>query len=105
MNTDLIIIGGGYASVMAANRAAGRSGRVTLVNAGATFVERIRLHEVAAGSRDSAELPLASVLHLDVELMVGWAERIDAEGQKVFLATGASSVTTAWSTRWGAPRP
>lgn len=88
MNTELIIIGGGYAGAMAANGAAGRGGRVTLVNARATFVERIRLHEVAAGSRESAELSIASLLHPGVELVVGWAERIDAQGQRVFLADG-----------------
>ncbi len=88
MNTDLIIIGGGYAGVMAANRAAGRCGRVILVNPRAMFVERIRLHEVAAGRRDSAELPIASLLHPDVELVIGWAEHIDADGQTVLLADG-----------------
>jgi NADH dehydrogenase FAD-containing subunit len=88
--SQLIVIGGGYAGVMAANRAAGRSAHVTLINGSADFVERIRLHEVATGIRDSAELSLLSLLHPDVELVVGWAERIDADGQMVKLADGRS---------------
>ena len=89
MNTQrIIVVGGGYAGVMAANRAAGRGADVTLVNASANFVERIRLHEVAAASRDSAEFPLASLLNPEVELVVGWAGRIHAEERTVVLADG-----------------
>jgi NADH dehydrogenase FAD-containing subunit len=50
----IVVIGGGYAGMLAAVRAARRSrGRaeVTLVSAGATFVERVRLHQVATRQR------------------------------------------------------
>ncbi len=50
----VVILGGGYAGVVCANRlsrqARGRA-EITLVNASARFVERIRLHERAAGRR------------------------------------------------------
>jgi NADH dehydrogenase len=88
VKSELVVIGGGYAGVMAANRGVGQGAHVTLVNTSAAFVERIRLHEVAAGTRDSAERPLASLLHSDVELVIGWAERIDAPSQIVALASG-----------------
>lgn len=48
----VIILGGGYAGLMAAARAA-RAGaaQITLVDARAAFAQRIRLHEVLAGAR------------------------------------------------------
>ena len=48
----IVVLGGGYAGLTAAARIAeAQSGaRVTLVDRKASFVERIRLHQVAAGS-------------------------------------------------------
>ncbi len=48
----IVVIGGGYAGLTAAARIgeAGRARSLTLVDAKAQFVERIRLHEIAAGS-------------------------------------------------------
>lgn len=47
---DVVVIGGGYAGVMAANRLTQRADvAVTLVNPRASFVERVRLHQVAGG--------------------------------------------------------
>ena len=44
-----VILGGGYAGAIAASRLAARGIAVTLVEAGEGLVERIRLHQVAAG--------------------------------------------------------
>ena len=53
-NTDVIVVGGGYAGVMAANRLTRRDGvTVTLINPRPAFVERIRLHQVVGGSNDA----------------------------------------------------
>jgi len=42
-NTDVVVIGGGYAGVMAANRLTQRDDvTVTLINPRPTFVERLR---------------------------------------------------------------
>ena len=53
-NTDVVVIGGGYAGVMAANRLTQRDDvTVALINPRAKFVERMRLHQLVAGSDDA----------------------------------------------------
>lgn len=47
---DVIVVGAGYAGVLAANRLAPHA-RVLVVDLHGRFVNRIRLHEVAAGTR------------------------------------------------------
>jgi NADH dehydrogenase FAD-containing subunit len=47
----ILILGGGYAGSMAAIRLAHRGFAMTLVDASPGFVERIRLHQVAAGQK------------------------------------------------------
>jgi NADH dehydrogenase FAD-containing subunit len=57
MTDRIVVLGAGYAGLGAAKRAARRLPRaqVTLVNATDRFVERVRLHQLAAGQpiRDS----------------------------------------------------
>jgi NADH dehydrogenase len=86
----VVVVGGGYAGVMAANRLAGSSARVnvTLVDPGETFTERIRLHQVAAGTRASAGVAWARVLHPQVRRLASRAASLDAEGRTVALADG-----------------
>ncbi|MFD4468002.1 NAD(P)/FAD-dependent oxidoreductase [Rhodococcus sp. NPDC058505] len=83
----VVVVGAGYAGVMAANRiAAGRpEATVTVVNPRDEFVERVRLHQYAADSGD-ATVPLAGVLHPDVVLRVGTADRI--EDRQLLLTDG-----------------
>ncbi|WP_193611744.1 NAD(P)/FAD-dependent oxidoreductase [Nocardioides lijunqiniae] len=85
-----VVIGGGYAGVMAANRMQGSAEvDVTLVNPRPVFVERIRLHQLAIDDDDAVE-DYASLLNPDVELVVDSAERIVASQRRVFLASGAT---------------
>lgn len=77
MSVRVVVIGGGYAGVMAANRLASADvgAGVVLVNPRSHFVERIRLHQMAAGTGNAA-LDFSEVLHPAVELRVGTAVSI-----------------------------
>ncbi|MGW0941354.1 NAD(P)/FAD-dependent oxidoreductase [Streptomyces sp. NPDC002623] len=89
-NTDVIVIGGGYAGVMAANRLTLRDGvSVTLINPRATFVERIRLHQLVGGS-DDAVVEYRDVLAEGVRLVVDSVTRIDAGGRSLLLESGGA---------------
>ncbi|MER5196972.1 NAD(P)/FAD-dependent oxidoreductase [Streptomyces sp. NPDC002755] len=89
-NTDVVVIGGGYAGVMAANRLTQRDDvTVTLINPRRTFVERIRLHQLVGGS-DDAVVEYAKILADRVRLTVDTVTRIDAAGRRVELASGGT---------------
>lgn len=89
-NVRVVVIGGGYAGVLAANRLRQRTDvDVTLVNPRAMFVERIRLHQLAIGSDDAVE-DYARILADDVRLIVDSAERIDAAAHQLHLSSGAT---------------
>ena len=89
-NTDVVVIGGGYAGVMAANRLTQRDGvTVTLINPRPTFVERIRLHQLVGGS-DDAVVDYREVLAEGVRLVVDTVTRIDAAERQVTLAGGGT---------------
>jgi NADH dehydrogenase len=89
-NIGVVVIGGGYAGVMAANRLTQRDDlSVTLVNARPTFVERIRLHQLVGGS-DDAVVDYRDVLAPGVRLVVDTVTRIDAADRSLRLtANGA----------------
>ncbi|WKV75341.1 FAD-dependent oxidoreductase [Streptomyces sp. PCS3-D2] len=90
-NTAVVVIGGGYAGVMAANRLTQRTGvSVTLVNPRPAFVERIRLHQLAGGS-DDAVVQYADVLGPDVRLLVDSVTGIDAAARRLTLASGGTA--------------
>jgi NADH dehydrogenase FAD-containing subunit len=89
-NTNVIVIGGGYAGVMSANRLTQRDDvTVTLINPRPTFVERIRLHQLVGGS-DDAVVDYRDVLAEGIRLVVDSVTRIDASERSVTLATGGT---------------
>ncbi|MER6011428.1 NAD(P)/FAD-dependent oxidoreductase [Streptomyces bluensis] len=90
-NTDVVVIGGGYAGVMAANRLTQRDDvTVTLINPRPTFVHRVRLHQLVGGS-DDAVIDYRDVLADGVRLVVDTVTRIDAAARRVTLATADGS--------------
>ncbi|TXS44005.1 NAD(P)/FAD-dependent oxidoreductase [Streptomyces sp. t39] len=89
-NTEVLVIGGGYAGVMAANRLTGRDGvSVTLINPRPSFVERIRLHQLVAGT-DDAVVDYREVLAPRVRLEVDTVTRIDTAARRATTASGTA---------------
>src|SRR3954453_11549085 len=86
--TKVVVIGGGYAGTLAANHLRVRSDvDITLVNPRPVFVERIRLHQLVAGS-GSATVDYGSLLGEGIRLVVDNADRIDTADRRVLLASG-----------------
>ncbi|MFF8977824.1 NAD(P)/FAD-dependent oxidoreductase [Streptomyces cellulosae] len=87
-NIQVVVLGGGYGGVKAANRLARRAGlSVTLVNPRPDFVERIRLHQLVTGSDDAVE-SFGELLGRNVRLVVGTATLIEPVERRVTLAGG-----------------
>lgn len=89
MSPKVVIVGAGYAGISAAKRLARGAAKVTMVNPRADFVERIRLHQLVAGTH-SARLPLRSLLPASVTLLQGVAESVDTERGTLALTDGES---------------
>lgn len=80
--TEIVIIGAGYAGLLATVRLAGKLRRkpatITLVNASDQFVERVRLHQFAANYTLKPR-PITSILQgTGVNFVQGNVSRIDA---------------------------
>jgi NAD(P)H-nitrite reductase large subunit len=87
-NTGVVVIGGGYAGVMAANRLTKRDNVTpTLINPRPSFVEQIRLRHLVGGSHDPVH-DYREVLAAGVGLVVDTVIPIDAAKRSVSLATG-----------------
>jgi NADH dehydrogenase len=86
-NSDVVVIGGGYAGVMAANRLTQRDDiTVTLVNPRPNFVERIRLHQLVGGSHP-AVVDYRKLLAPGVRLVVDSVTRIETAERRLLLAS------------------
>jgi NADH:quinone reductase (non-electrogenic) len=87
-HTKVVVIGGGYSGTLAANHLR-MSGDVaiTLVNPRPKFVERIRLHQLVAGTAD-ATADYGSLLGEGIQLVVDTATRIETVSRKLHLASG-----------------
>jgi NADH dehydrogenase FAD-containing subunit len=89
MTTRIVVLGAGYSGQIAAKLAArAKDVAVTLVNERDRFVERVRLHQLAAGEELRVR-PLADLLAgTGVRLVVDRVTAIDPDGKSVVLAGG-----------------
>ena len=86
--THIVVIGGGYAGTLAANHLRLNADvDITVVNPRPMFVQRIRLHQMVAGSGDAAA-DYGTLLGEGVRLVVDNAERIDPIAATVELTSG-----------------
>ncbi|PXY24608.1 oxidoreductase [Prauserella flavalba] len=90
-----MVLGGGYSGLIAANRIARRlSGAdVMLVNERPRFVERVRLHQVAAGQRPVEHL-LADRVRPGVRLSIGRVTALDPDRREVRVGDDALGYDT-----------
>ena len=93
MAHELLVLGAGYSGLATAGRAAHHARersldlRVTLVNAVPDFVERVRLHQVAAG-REVGVHPLTESLDgTGIDLVLGRVRNLDADARTVEVHT------------------
>jgi NADH dehydrogenase len=89
-NTKVVVLGGGYAGTLAANRLRKRRDvEITLVNPRPRFVQRLRLHQLVAGTGD-ATADYGTLLGAGIRLVVDTATRIDSSTRTVQLASGSA---------------
>ncbi len=86
---NILIIGAGYAGTLAALRLAGKtrnqSTHITLINASDTFVERIRLHQLAAG-QPPKQRPFSKLLRgKQIDFVQGRVTAIDPANHTVSI--------------------
>ncbi|WP_156686548.1 NAD(P)/FAD-dependent oxidoreductase [Mycobacterium sp. Marseille-P9652] len=87
--THVVVIGGGYAGTLAANRLRQHPDvDITLVNPRPVFVERIRLHQWAADT-GAATADYDTLLGEGIRLVVDSVDRIAPADRHVQLASGA----------------
>jgi NADH dehydrogenase len=88
--THVVIVGGGYAGTLAANRLRQRPDLdITLVNPRPVFVERIRLHQLVADT-GAATADYGSLLGEGIQLVIDAVERIDAGARRLLLTSGTA---------------
>src|ERR1700757_1294185 len=87
--THVVVVGGGYAGTLAANHLRQRPDiDITLVNARPVFVERIRLHQLVAGT-GAATADYGTLLGDGIRLIVDTVGQIDVAARRVLLTSGA----------------
>jgi len=87
--THVVVVGGGYSGTLAANHLRQRTDvDVTLINPRPVFVERIRLHQLAADT-STAIADYDSLLGEGIGLIVDAVDRIEPADRRAVLDSGA----------------
>ena len=99
MKHRIVVLGAGYAGAFSAGYLARQlhsdDFEITVVNAEPDFVERLRLHQLAAG-QDLRHRPLAEVFAgTGIRLRVARVTNLDPEHRTVTVADGEGSAGTA----------
>ena len=90
--TKVVVIGGGYSGTLAANHLRMRGDiDITLVNPRPKFVERIRLHQLVAGTHE-ATADYGSLLGDGIKLVVDSATKIETAARIVQFASGRQAL-------------
>jgi len=102
MQHRIVVLGAGYAGAIAAGRLARRlrpeDVAITLVNAEPDFVERVRMHQLAAG-QDLRPRPLGAMFAgTGVELRLAKVTGVDADGGTVAVETANGAEELAYDT-------
>ncbi|MER6392204.1 FAD-dependent oxidoreductase [Streptomyces sp. NPDC001523] len=102
MKHRIVVLGAGYAGAVTAGRLARRLHRddveITLVNGDPEFVERVRLHQLAAG-QDLRSRPLRAVFAgTGVRLRTAWVASVDADRKTVALTGDQGPETLGYDT-------
>ncbi len=91
----IIVVGAGYAGILAAIRFAGKARRqnvqITLVSALDTFVERVRLHQYAAAQPVKRRLIADIVRSTGISFVQATVSHIDAHNHEIVAQTGPHS--------------
>src|SRR5215470_14586130 len=89
---QVVVIGAGYAGLLASIRLAGKTRgqnvRITLVNASDRFVERVRLHQFAAGFEPKVRLIPDMLQGTGITFQQGIVTGIDTQQHRVTVQTG-----------------
>lgn len=86
----VVVIGGGYAGTLAANRLRMRGDvDIVVLNPRPRFVQRLRLHQLVAGTGD-ATADYGPLLGAGIRLVVDTATRIDTGARTIQLASGTA---------------
>ena len=89
--TKIVILGAGYAGMMAALRLSGKTRKlnteITLINGVDTFVERPRLHQAATG-QPIPQTPIRDMLKgTRIQFRQGWATAVDPDAHSIVVRT------------------
>lgn len=101
-NHRIVVLGAGYAGCLTASRLAGQLRRdqvdITVVNAAPDFVERVRLHQLAAG-QELKRIPLAGVFRgTGIRLRLGRVTGLDLSGRHVTVDTAKGTEQLGYDT-------